>query len=65
MKKMTILKGALVFVFVLSVFLLFYYSGLHSKSYNTNEVYNVPIGTNSFVEENRTVLVTENSNLNG
>lgn len=58
--RMGLLTIAIVFVIT-----MFYYSGLETKSYNSEESYNTSITVNTYIEGRRQVLITENANNNG
>lgn len=58
-------KTSLNLIFLICVVGIFYCSSLVTKSYNTTEVVNFEISKNTYAEEKRNILITENNNVNG
>jgi uncharacterized membrane protein SpoIIM required for sporulation len=57
------LRIGLLFFAVVLFATMFYFSGLETKSYNTDEVYkDYSLGGGSYHERTRMVLITENAN---
>jgi len=63
----TFLKVCLMLLFIYCTSAIFYYKNIESRSYNKQENYKEDYGhpDQGYTEMNRTVLMTENANLNG